>query len=122
MIDHITLYVSNYTISKQFYTKTLAPLGYTPQTEFEMNNEQYCGFADKSGKHDYWIVSGNPSTRTHIALTAPSHSAIKEFYEAALANGGLDNGTPGPRPEYGEQYYAAFVFDPDGNNIEAMMR
>ena len=122
MIDHITIYVSDYAKSKLFYMKALAPLGYTLGSEFEMEGVDYCGFMDNTGHHDYWIVSGDASRRTHIALKASSSNEINSFYTEALANGGADNGTPGPRPEYGDNYYAAFVFDPDGNNIEAMMR
>lgn len=122
MIDHITIYVSNYEISKHFYRKALTPLGYTIGTEFEMNDEKYCGFADKTGKHDYWIVSGKPTQKIHIALKAESQSAVRAFYDAAVISGGIDNGKPGFRPEYEDSYFAAFVLDPDGNNIEALMR
>mgnify|MGYP002134389473 CR=1 FL=1 len=71
-----------------------------------------------------WLESpkdGNPVVPSHVAFRAKTADAIKAFHEAGLAAGGTDNGKPGPRPNYGPGYYAAFVHDPDGNNIEAML-
>jgi predicted lactoylglutathione lyase len=70
------------------------------------------------GRHDFWVTKGKPGTPTHIAFHAPSTAAVDEFYRAAMAAGGKDNGPPGPREEYG---YAAFVLDPDGHNVEAVI-
>ena len=69
----------------------------------------------------YWAEGSRPGiNQTHVAFAAPSKEAVNEFYTAAIAAGGRDNGPPGPR--YGDQYYGAFVLDPDGNNIEACWR
>lgn len=69
-----------------------------------------------------WIGDGGRLSggRMHIALTAPNRAAVDAFYAAALAAGGTDNGAPGLRPHYHATYYAAFVHDPDGHNIEAV--
>lgn len=122
MIDHITIYGSDYERSKKFYVETLAPLGYSIGAEFEMDGMKCIGLADHTGKVEYWLAEGGLSKDFHIALTARSHEEIQRFHEAGIKAGGTDNGKPGPRPEYDENYYAAFILDPDGNNIEAMMR
>jgi catechol 2,3-dioxygenase-like lactoylglutathione lyase family enzyme len=73
------------------------------------------------GKPDFWIGNrGEPQSGVHVAFASPDHPTVDRFYEAALAAGGRDNGPPGPRPLYHEHYYSAFVYDPDGNNIEAV--
>ena len=71
-----------------------------------------------------WVstaAEGDAVAPIHVAFQAADNDAVKAFYEAGLANGGTDNGQPGPRPNYGPTYYAAFVHDPEGNNIEAML-
>lgn len=114
MIAHTSLSVSDYRKSKDFYVKALAPLGYR-------NNMEYgdaAGFND--GKNtDFWISRHNSVVPTHVAFEAKDSAQVEAFYKAALAAGGRDNGGPGYR-EYWPGYYAAFVFDPDGNNIEAV--
>jgi len=76
-----------------------------------------------AGEHVYadelWIDVGEPASHVHLAFQAPDQEAVKRFHAAALANGGRDNGGPGERP-YHPGYYAAFAYDPDGNNIEAV--
>jgi catechol 2,3-dioxygenase-like lactoylglutathione lyase family enzyme len=67
-----------------------------------------------------WIAEGTPRSSVHLAFQGPDRAAVSRFYEAALHARGKDNGKPGPRPDYSETYYAAFVLDPDGNNIEAV--
>jgi catechol 2,3-dioxygenase-like lactoylglutathione lyase family enzyme len=75
----------------------------------------------QSGKPSFWIGEGQPrAVPIHVAFLAPSRAAVDAFYRAAIAAGGKDNGPPGLRPHYHANYYAAFVFDPDGNNIEAV--
>ena len=70
---------------------------------------------------DFWISSGIPQTpRTHIAFNAASRKIVENFYKSALSAGGTDNGRPGIRSQYHESYYAAFILDPDGYNIEAV--
>jgi len=67
-----------------------------------------------------WIAAGKPAAKVHLALCSPSREAVGVFHSAALRAGGKDNGKPGLRPDYHPTYYAAFVFDPDGNNLEAV--
>jgi catechol 2,3-dioxygenase-like lactoylglutathione lyase family enzyme len=116
MIDHVTANVSDFEQAKRFYEQSLAPLGYTLQMEFE----QAAGFGTGQGIPDFWIGSSADRGATHVAFTASDRGAVDKFYEAAIAAGGRDNGAPGLRPHYHETYYAAYVHDADGNNIEAV--
>jgi catechol 2,3-dioxygenase-like lactoylglutathione lyase family enzyme len=121
MIDHIGFPVSNYGRSKAFYERALAPLGYTLIMEVQQNQHDApaAGFGT-AGKPDFWIGGEGGLDRTvHIAIVAKDRAAVDAFYKAALAAGGKDNGAPGERP-YHPGYYAAFLLDPDGNNIEAV--
>jgi catechol 2,3-dioxygenase-like lactoylglutathione lyase family enzyme len=73
------------------------------------------------GKPDFWIREAEPvRPPVHVAFASPDRETVDAFYEAAMAAGGRDNGPPGLRPDYHPNYYGAFVFDPDGNNIEAV--
>ena len=75
----------------------------------------------QSGKPSFWVgESAKASGPLHVAFVSPSRAAVDVFYHAAIAAGGADNGAPGLRPQYHAAYYAAFVLDPDGNNIEAV--
>ena len=124
MIDHIGFAVSDYDVSRAFYAAALAPLGY--RLVFEVTEAMTGGHGAHAGfgqgeKPDLWIGSaGAPSPKLHVALAAPDRATVDAFYAAALAAGGQDNGKPGLRPEYHENYYGAFVLDPDGHNIEAV--
>ncbi len=123
MIDHTGLKMSNPKKSREFYNKALAPLGYEPMKEIPL---EYTGGKVVIGygvppKPDFWVAEGEPNEpRIHIAFRAENHKQVDEFYKAALAAAGKDNGAPGPRPHYHEKYYGAFVLDPDGHNIEAV--
>ncbi len=117
MIDHLSLSVASFARALSFYTAALAPLGYVPQYVDE--SAKSAGFGRK-GEPRLWIAEGTPAAKIHIALTSPGREAVASFHAAALHAGGRDNGKPGPRPDYGTNYYAAFVFDPDGNNLEAV--
>jgi len=111
LIDHIQLVVTDFNGCRRFYSAVFDALG-VPYTD--MSEDGYL-FAD-----ELFISKGEPTTgRTHLAFQAADHEAVKRFYEAALAAGGRDNGEPGIR-EYHPGYYAAFVLDPEGNNIEAV--
>ena len=117
MYDHVSLKVKDYQKSKRFYEKALAPLGYKLQAEYEGNT---AGFGAGETKA-FWISGGTPaSTAVHLAFASPSRAAVKEFHVAAMEAGGRDNGGPGIREDYSPTYYAAFVHDPDGNNVEAV--
>ena len=117
MIDHVRLDVRDLETSKRFYEHALAPLGYELLREFEGH---VCGFG-RDGKPDFWIGDrAEPQSGVHIAFASPDRATVDRFHEAALAAGGTDNGPPGLRPHYHEQYYGAFALDPDGNNVEAV--
>jgi catechol 2,3-dioxygenase-like lactoylglutathione lyase family enzyme len=117
MIDHVGLPVSDYARSKEFYSAALAPLGFELAMEF---GGHAAGFA-REGKPWFWIHQAESAvTGVHVALRATDTATVDAFHEAALAAGGEDNGPPGIREHYHPTYYAAFVHDPDGNNVEAV--
>jgi catechol 2,3-dioxygenase-like lactoylglutathione lyase family enzyme len=114
MIAHTSLSVGNYKKSKAFYVDVLAPLGYRNNMEFG----EAAGFND--GKNtDFWIHKAKTVVPTHLAFEAKSREQVEAFHKTGLAAGGKDNGGPGYR-DYSPGYYAAFLLDPDGNNIEAV--
>jgi catechol 2,3-dioxygenase-like lactoylglutathione lyase family enzyme len=124
MIDHVGFPVSDYRRSKEFYSKALAPLGYSLIMEIsgEHTESKYpaAGFG-ADGKPDFWIGGeGGLTGILHVAITAEDRAAVDAFHRAALAAGGKDNGAPGLRPQYHPSYYGAFVLDPDGHNVEAV--
>jgi len=116
MFDHVGLGVSNYAESKAFFLKALEPLG----VGIVMEGEHGLGIGSK-GKPALWLfeTSERPAP-LHLAFTAESHKQVQEFYAAALAAGGKDNGAPGLRAHYHPNYYGAFVIGPDGHNVEAV--
>lgn len=123
MLDHIGFSVSNMKVSRVFYEKALKPLGIAPvmevKPEMTGTSDSHVGFG--TGRPFFWIgTGGKVSVGTHVAFAAQSRKTVDEFHAAALAAGGRDNGKPGLRPHYHENYYGAFVLDPDGNNIEAV--
>jgi catechol 2,3-dioxygenase-like lactoylglutathione lyase family enzyme len=117
MIDHTGIVVSDLKKSRKFYEQALAPLGYAML--FEVPGGVGMGFGEPP-QPDFWIGRGAPKERQHVAFRANSRAVVDAFYQAALAAGGTDNGAPGPRPHYHENYYGAFVLDLDGHNIEAV--
>ena len=130
MIDHMGMPVSDLARATEFYSKALAPLGYgivMQVSAAETGHGGAVGFGPPgdeadfhSGKPSFWIGDGEPlAGHIHVAFVAASPAAVDAFYRAALAAGGKDNGPPGLRPHYHANYYAAFVLDLDGNNIEA---
>jgi catechol 2,3-dioxygenase-like lactoylglutathione lyase family enzyme len=123
MLDHIGLTVLDFGRSRAFFVAALAPLGYAPVmdvTKEETGGYEGAGFG-VDGKPALWIGNGpRASGPIHVALVAKSRADVDRFYAAAIAAGGRDNGPPGLREHYHPNYYAAFVFDLDGNNIEAV--
>jgi catechol 2,3-dioxygenase-like lactoylglutathione lyase family enzyme len=122
MLDHAGFPVSDYARSKAFYEKALAPLGYVLIMEVgqDENDSPAAGFG-ADGKPDVWIGGeGGLNRAIHLAIAAKDRASVDAFYRAAIAAGGEDNGAPGLRPHYHPNYYAAFVLDPDGHNIEAV--
>ena len=124
MIDHITLRVRNVEASHDFYAAALAPLGYTDKVRH--GSTVGMGVSDGTPRADFYLSPEEQETSgaaaslvTHVAFRAHSERQVRDFYAAALAAGGIDNGKPGLR-DYHPGYFAAFVLDPDGNNIEAV--
>ena len=117
MLDHIGINVSDYDRSRDFYTRALAPLGFSLLMQ---PAPQAAGFG-RDGKPWFWISGDRlpTSENVHVAFTAPDRQTVDAFHAAALDAGGTDNGAPGVRAHYHPTYYGAFVLDPDGNNVEA---
>lgn len=115
MIAHVSLPVSNYKKAKAFYKKALKPVGYKQNMEYG----EAAGFME-GGQTSFWIVKKEKVEPGHIAFEVKNKKAVQEFYKAALAAGAKDNGKPGYRKEYWPGFYAAFVYDADGHNIEAV--
>ena len=117
MYDHVGLKVKDLGKSVRFYTGALAPLG----IELCSRDDSGAGFGPK-GQPSLWLaVAGDGAAKgTHMAFKASDHAAVDKFHRAGLEAGGRDNGKPGPRADYGPKYYAAFLIDPDGNNVEAV--
>jgi catechol 2,3-dioxygenase-like lactoylglutathione lyase family enzyme len=119
MLDHLGFAVANLQRSRAFYLAALAPLGMAIHSEdadgiiFSLRGRPLLCL-------DAPHVRGAPGSRIHFAFEAPDHAAVDGFHAAAIAAGGLNNGTPGLRPQYHANYYAAFILDPDGHNIEAV--
>jgi catechol 2,3-dioxygenase-like lactoylglutathione lyase family enzyme len=112
VIDRVALNVSDAEASKRFFEQTLRPLGYRVLFEVE-------GFIGMGAERpDFGISQREPHGAAHVAVMSPDHKTVDACYEAALAAGGRDNGAPGIRAHYDPNYYAAFVLDPDGHNIE----
>lgn len=131
MLDHISIRVADYELSKKFYEAALAPLGYT----LAMETGSGAGFG-RAFIPDFWIKQGEPVSfgvqaespeltgcggpAVHVGFASDDRRTVDAFYRAALAAGARDNGAPGIRSNYHPNYYGAFVLDPDGYNIEAV--
>jgi catechol 2,3-dioxygenase-like lactoylglutathione lyase family enzyme len=112
-VDHIGLNVTDPAGARAFYTAALKPLGITLLQDFGDTIGMGTDFPY------LWVSPGNPG-HVHLAFRADTRQAVDEFYAAAMKAGAKDNGKPGLRKEYSETYYAAFVLDADGHNIEAV--
>ena len=110
LLDHVHLRVSDLEASKRFYRAALEAVG------LALTHESESSF---SADELYFSDDGEPTSGVHIAFQAADRDAVHRFYNAALAAGGRDNGRPGGR-DYHPGYYAAYVLDPDGNNVEAV--
>ena len=117
MYDHIGLKVGDLDASVRFYAAALAPLGHVLCTR----DKGYAGIGPK-GEPALWLYQhdGPRGDGAHIAFRAADHAAIQKFHTEGLKAGGRDNGGAGPRKDYSPTYYAAFLIDPDGNNVEAV--
>jgi len=122
IFDHVQIKVADYGHSRGFYKAVLGSLGYKVVLEVE---GVVVGFG--TNPHDMFEVrradaSAPVSKATHIAFVAHSEAAVRAFHATALAHGAKDNGLPGPRPQYEDGYFAAFVIDPNGHNLEAVFK
>jgi catechol 2,3-dioxygenase-like lactoylglutathione lyase family enzyme len=119
MFDHISIGVADLARTKRFYDAALKPLGYTCLRD----GADMLGYGAKDVA--LWIgpakrpVPADPESGLHFCFAAPTRQSVDAFHAAALASGGTDNGKPGIRPDYSDNYYAAFVIDPDGYRLEA---
>lgn len=123
MIDHTGVYVSDFARAKNFYVKALGAIGFELLHEFPAavtGSTAVAGFGEPP-KAEFWIHEGTANKPgVHVAFRVKNRKFVDQFYAAALAGGGRDNGAPGPRPHYHANYYGTFVLDPDGHNIEAV--
>jgi catechol 2,3-dioxygenase-like lactoylglutathione lyase family enzyme len=122
MLHHLSFAVADLARSAHFYDAALSPLGYVRV----WSDATAVGYGQPEGGDMFAIRlrPGNvavPGEGFHVAFAAPSRPAVHAFYEVALQRGGQDNGPAGLCPEYGEHYYAAFIIDPDGYRIEAVI-
>ncbi len=115
LFDHLTLRVRDLERSRAFYEHALQPFG----VRVVQSSQGPIGFATDD-RGDFWIKEGGPAAPVHLAFAAIDRVIVDAFHAAALRAGGTDNGPPGLRPHYGAGYYAAYVLDPDGNNVEAV--
>lgn len=122
MLHHVSFAVSDLQRSATFYGAALAALGY----EQVWVDKVAVGYGYARGDDKFAIKLNKdevvaPAVGFHLAFAAPSRKAVAAFHAAAIKHGGRDNGAPGLRPQYGENYFAAFVIDPDGYRIEAVI-
>lgn len=122
MLHHLSLAVTDLVRSATFYDAVLAPLGYHRVWE----DSTFVGYGVNKGEDIFALKlrpanPGVPGEGFHVAFVSPSREAVKLFHNAALAHGGTDNGGAGLHSEYGPDYFAAFVVDPDGYRIEAVI-
>lgn len=125
LIDHVGIDVTDLDRAKAFYLAALKPLGVgvvqeVPSAVIGLGSTDD-GRDIQHGKSTFWIAAGKaPVTQTHVAFGAADRASVQAFHAAAVAAGGRDNGAPGIRARYHPGYYAAYVLDPDGHNIEAV--
>jgi catechol 2,3-dioxygenase-like lactoylglutathione lyase family enzyme len=119
VIDHLSIGVSDLDRSRAFYRAALEPLGFVELGPWREDMRESSFGAE--GLDDFAVSLEYPANGGgHIAFAADNRQQVNAFHKAAIAAGGRDNGPPGPRPEYADGYYGAFVFDPDGYNVEAV--
>lgn len=119
MINHVSIGTADTEKSRKFYDAALKPLGYKCLSK----DDNSAGYG--KDQPNFWVlkarrpVAPNAESGLHLCFDAPTRKSVDTFHKAALAAGGQDNGKPGLRKDYGANYYAAFVVDPDGYRIEA---
>lgn len=126
VVDHVGIRVSDFPASRRMYAGALAELGFSVLGEGEFEGDEYVLFGrDSSDDFSVHSIGSEPgrdraTTGAHVAFTASDAASVDRWHRVALAHGAIDNGPPGRRPEYSGDYYAAFVLDLDGNNVEAV--
>ena len=117
MYDHVGVRVRDLAASRRFYTAVLGALGHRENSA----GDDYAGYG--AGPTTFWLhlSTGAPAKGAHLCFAAADPAAVQRFHAAGLETGGTDTGAPGPRADYGPKYYAAFLIDPDGNNVEAVV-
>jgi lactoylglutathione lyase len=116
VVDHVVFVVHDLAASRRLYTAALAEVGYA-----ELHVEEDCVAYGANGMDDFAICQGSPVTSAaHVAFDAPGREAVDAFFASALANGATVRGEPGVWTQYSDRYYAAFVNDLHGNNVEAV--
>ncbi|HEX3944086.1 MAG TPA: VOC family protein [Rhizomicrobium sp.] len=124
MLHHVSVGVRDVERAAKFYDPVLKALGYKRVMEFL---PYAIAYGENRDRPEFWI--GQPHNRqpasvgngTHVGFSAKSKQAVNKFHAEALKAGGSNNGEPGPRPDYGPSYYGAFIYDLDGNKIEAIL-
>lgn len=126
MIDHLSTYATDFTLTKAFYKAVMNELGYGIQAEMSLDDDnelpgrQMCAFGPP-GRPVFWVIQTNQAyTPRHVAFSAANRRIVRDFHAAGLTSGGTDNGAPGERAIYHADYYGSFLIDPDGNNVEAV--
>jgi catechol 2,3-dioxygenase-like lactoylglutathione lyase family enzyme len=119
-IDHLTVFVRDYEVSKPFYEEVLAPLGLVPLLDWPDKRRVYFGRPGEPSS--LWLAESELAGRLEIALPADDAGAVHAFYNTAVAAGGRADWEPGVRREYSRDYYSARILDFDGNSLEAVFR
>jgi catechol 2,3-dioxygenase-like lactoylglutathione lyase family enzyme len=119
-IDHLTVFVRDYSASKPFYEEVLGRLGLVPVLDWPDKRRVYFGRPEEPSS--LWLVESELAARLEVALPADDAGAVHAFYNTAIAAGARADGEPGVRPEYNREYYAARILDFDGNSLEAVCR
>ena len=121
MIDHLIITVSEFEKSRDFYQKALKPLGFKATPEFVWGTNKARGVGFGMEDMEFFVVGG-PAVKpaVHLAFRVATRAEVTAFYQAALAAGGRDNGAPDLNAEHHADYFSAYVFDPDGHNIEVV--
>jgi catechol 2,3-dioxygenase-like lactoylglutathione lyase family enzyme len=119
-IDHLTVPVRDYEVSKRFYKRVLAPLGFVVRLDWPDKRRVF--FGPEHRPSSLWLSETEAAGSVQVSLAAAGPDAVDAFHSAAVSAGARTEGAPGIRPEYNRDYYAARVLDPDGNSIEAVFR
>jgi catechol 2,3-dioxygenase-like lactoylglutathione lyase family enzyme len=125
LLGHVSFGVQSYDASKRFYTAVLKPFGV--ELVYDNPARKILGYGFDADHEVFNIFERGDAARapgpgTHLAFNAPSREAVKEFWEAGVRSGGKNEGEPGLRENYGKNYFAAFIFDPDGFKLEAVFQ